>query len=310
MIRENGLPARAKPGDVAVDGKRPSVTAQSICLATVTTDSYLPGTLVTLHSFLATNPWFHGDIKVITDGLSDESRRRLALVHPGIGYFAVGRELLDRVADVAREHPEFAQQGARFFSLEAFRLTGYDRVLLIDSDLLFRGSIEELLARPEPLVACGDAAWYSGERRAWLPRQGEHRPFNSGLVLAGRSCVTEATYESLVGFVSAKNYRSPHMKLADQIVLNIHFAGQAAIAESRFNYLLAHQRKIRERDGTRMEQALVLHYNGRDKPWNLDGVIKVAMLQPGFVKACALWYDAWMRCLTGMHMRARLPPRD
>ncbi|GAA0283333.1 hypothetical protein GCM10009127_26000 [Alteraurantiacibacter aestuarii] len=280
--------------------------AQRLCLTTVSTDSYLVGTLVTLHSFLATNPWFDGDIVIITDGLTDESKRRLELVYPRLQYFIAGSELMDRVEDVARENPEFTQYKARFFSLEAFRLTGYGRVLLIDSDLLFRGSIEEMFAHTEPLVACGDGAWYKGVTRPWLPEGTPISSFNSGLVLADSTCVTQEHYLGLVNFVSAENYRLPHMKLADQIVLNIHFAGQATIIEPKFNYLLAHDEMIREEHGARMGDALVLHYNGRHKPWMMDQVVRNGLRQPAFVKACGLWYEAWTRCLTDMHMRARL----
>ena len=40
-----------------------------VCLATATTPSYLPGTLVTVDSFLRQHPGFDGDVAVIHDEL-------------------------------------------------------------------------------------------------------------------------------------------------------------------------------------------------------------------------------------------------
>lgn len=277
---------------------------QRLCLATVTTDSYLPGTLVTLHSFLAANRWFDGDIAIIAEGLSEESRRKLALVAPRITYVAPGPELLERVEEVAREVPAFARHTARFLSLEAFRLTGYDRVLLCDSDLLFRGSVEALFARPEPFIACGDGHLYKGERRPWLPADAPPVSFNSGLVLADGSCLGGEHYRALVDFVSARNYRQPHMKLADQIVLNVHFAARATIAGPRYNYLLAHEEPIRAAEGMEMEEALVLHFNGREKPWHIDASRQGVRRSESFARACALWFEAYAACKAAMSQRA------
>jgi lipopolysaccharide biosynthesis glycosyltransferase len=276
-----------------------------ICLATVTTDSYIVGTLVTLHSFLAANAWFDGDVIVIARELSDESKRRLALVHPRIRHVQPGHELVERIARVAEILPEYATHMARFLSLEAFRLTDYDRVLVCDSDLLFRGSIEDLFGRSEPLIACGDRGFYTGERRPWLAEGASPVSFNSGLVLADRSCVSDEHYRGLIDLVSQEQYRRPHMTLADQIVLNLHFAGQATIVGPRYNYLLAHEGAIRAFDGTPMSDALVLHFNRRHKPWKFDQAIGIGLDQPGFIKACGLWYEAYGACLSAMHMRAR-----
>lgn len=49
-----------------------------VCVATVTTASFLPGTLVTLGSFLRQHPDFAGDLVVIHDELPDSERACLA----------------------------------------------------------------------------------------------------------------------------------------------------------------------------------------------------------------------------------------
>ena len=52
----------AEPAAAAEDGR-------GVCLATVTTAGYLPGTLVTIGSFLKAHPGFNGDVAVIHDDL-------------------------------------------------------------------------------------------------------------------------------------------------------------------------------------------------------------------------------------------------
>ena len=51
--------------------------ALKLCLATVTTEAFVPGTLVMLHSFLKVNPWFEGDLVIIHDGLEPTAHQSL-----------------------------------------------------------------------------------------------------------------------------------------------------------------------------------------------------------------------------------------
>ena len=48
-----------------------------ICLATATTEDFLPGTVVTVASFLKAHPGFDSDVVVIHDGLAEEHREVL-----------------------------------------------------------------------------------------------------------------------------------------------------------------------------------------------------------------------------------------
>jgi alpha-N-acetylglucosamine transferase len=127
-----------------------------LCLATVTTDSFVPGTLVTLHSFLKHNRWFKGDIAIIHDQLSEEYRESLSRIYDKVRFLKADPQLLARVTEITEVFPEFASKQARFYSLETFRLREYDKVLFCDSDLLFRRPIQDLFDMPQPLIACGD----------------------------------------------------------------------------------------------------------------------------------------------------------
>jgi lipopolysaccharide biosynthesis glycosyltransferase len=283
----------------------------NICLTTVTTDSFMPGTLVTLYSFLKHNRWFTGDIVVIHDELSEEYRTHLVNLDQRVKFLKVSEHLLLRVAEVAKVFPEFAQKEARFFSLETFRLRDYEKVLFCDSDLLFRRSIEDLFDLPQPLIVCGDGAYYHGRGRKWRGEQSANKnnalslydTFNSGVFLADKSLLTDENYAGLLNLVDSRTYQTPNMKLADQVMLNLYFAGQQYLVSGTYNYLLAHRAAIYEREGLGFMDARVLHFNVRYKPWLAHEVLREGTQDPAFIKACGLWFNDYVECLQSLFLQ-------
>ena len=144
----------------------PGLHANSrLCLATVTTERYMPGTLVTLHSFLRHNPWFDGDLVVIHNQLDRDLLKILEVCFDQVRFLQVSEALRSRVQNLVACHPDLSARQARFYSLESFRLQGYEQVLFCDSDVLFRQSIEDLFALSQPLICCGDGPHYQGYGR-------------------------------------------------------------------------------------------------------------------------------------------------
>ncbi len=131
----------------------------NVCLATVTTEPFIPGTLVMLHSFLRQNPWFHGDIVVIHDALDTTSCHTFTKGFDRVRFLPISTRLNACLQALIAHRPDFASQQAQFYSLETLRLTGYDKVLFCDSDLLFRRSIGELFETHKALICCGDALY-------------------------------------------------------------------------------------------------------------------------------------------------------
>lgn len=252
-----------------------ALSASRLCVATVTTDSFVAGTLVTLHSFLRHHPAFAGDLVVIHDELAPEARHRIARLYDRVVFVAVGDVLRRRVAHLVSAVPTLAANRARFYSLETFRLRACERVLFCDSDLLFRASIDDLLVRPEPLLACGDGSYYRGNGRPWFrPGEGStpddgllRDTFNAGLLVIGATLLTDEHYQSLLDLVDPRVYRGGMIAHTDQVVLNLHFAGRQQLVDAAYNYVLTHRRVIAERTRLQPRDARVLHFNGWDKPW-------------------------------------------
>jgi len=294
----------------------PSVDS-SLCLATVTTDSFVPGALVMLHSFLKHHRWFKGDIVIIHGALAAEYRTYISQIHDRVRFLQVSPQLQARVDEITGVFPEFASKQARFYSLETFQLTDYDKVLFCDSDLLFRQPIQELFEMPQALIACGDGAYYQGRGRRWGSSIDGAAPnnigrvlyntFNSGLFLVDRALVTDDHYAGLLELVDSRIYQIPNMKLADQVVLNLYFAGQQHLVSGAYNYLLAHRAPIYEREGLGLTDARVLHFNGRHKPWLAHDVLRSAQRDPAFIKACGFWYEGHVECLQQLYLQTHVP---
>ena len=150
------------PPGLAEPGPDPGGEHRRVCLATVATDGFLPGTLVMVASFLKAHPGFDGDVAVIHDGLSEEAKACLGALYDRVRFETPSAELKDRLARVGAAHPRFAPILCHLHAFEAYRLAGYRKVLLCDGDLLFRQPIDELFDAEDLLLCCGDQVFLAG----------------------------------------------------------------------------------------------------------------------------------------------------
>ena len=70
---------------------------KQVCLATATTERFVPGTLVLIDSFLRRHPGFDGEVVVIHDGLPGEARAVLAAASDAVRFAPVPPALRERV---------------------------------------------------------------------------------------------------------------------------------------------------------------------------------------------------------------------
>ena len=270
------------------------MSAPHIALATVTSESFVPGTLVLLRSFLTHNPWFRGEIVVIADDLSEASQRSLEVAAERVRFLGVSKDLTSRIAAVVAAYPSLAPLQARFHALETFRLRGYDRVLFCDSDLLFRASVEDLLQLPEAFIAAGDIGYYAGRGNT----------FNSGFMLIDRVHLTEDCWRGLLDKTEPQVFEGRRVALADQIVLSAYFAGRARIVSGACNFLLACHQEIAASAGLSLSRARVVHFNFGRKPWMPEEALGASTRDPVVASACAMWQQDFADCLEGLALRA------
>ena len=285
-----------------------------ICFVTATTESFVPGTFVTLGSFLQHHPDFDGDLVVVHDELPEEHRRHLAAISSAVRFEQVSAELRSRLAALRAERPALAGRLAQFYSLEAFRLHGYGKVLYYDSDVLFQSSVADLFDSPDALLCCPDGIHLRGLRRdaaTFGPVAAESADaiegnFGAGFLLIDSALVEENAYEALLALLTPETWQGTATAHTDQLVLNRCFGGRQTLVSSAYDFVLERAALIKAREGVDAEDAKALHFIGGVKPWMPEAMLRWARGEPehrprDFFK---LWYDAYLGCLADAHLHS------
>ena len=294
-----------------------SAAAAHVCFVTATTERFVPGTLVTLGSFLKRHPRFAGDLVVIHDGLPEAPRRHLAAACRGVRFETVSPALRVRLAALCVARPDFTAWVGQFYSLEAFRLRGYRKVLYYDSDVLFQAPIDDLFAAPDPLLCCGDDVCLHGGRRdaaTFAPLPPGHppgaagtldRPFGAGFLLIDEQVIAAECYADLLALVTPETWRDTATTHTDQLVLNRYFAGQQTLVSATYDFVLPFAETLRIREGIDAGSAKVLHFAGPIKPWLPEAMLRWTRGAPEDKPRAAfrLWYDAYLSFLAAAHVR-------
>ena len=295
-----------------------------LCLATTVTDSYVPGAVAMLGSFRAHHPEFEGDVVVLHNGLSEESRRVLSTVGGPVRFEPVRPALVERVAHLATAYPGRLHSQATFHTIDAFRLGGYRKVLFYDSDVLFQGPVGELFDTDAALLCCGDLDLAMGKvrdaetlqpiaRTAAGAGQGRpvlERPFNCGFLLIDRSCTGERVYEDLLARMAPEEWRGAVIRFGDQALLNRYFEGRQTLASWTYNYFVPQAAALHAHTGLDAARAKVLHFKGPVKPWAPDAMMRWALGDdepPAHRPAGALfrrWHHAYVEILERTHQRS------
>ena len=285
-----------------------------ICFATATTADFLPGTLVTVGSFLKHHPDVDVDVAIIHDGLDERQRASLAALSDRVRFVSVSSELRERLARVGTALPRFAPILSHLHALEAYRLTGYRKLLLCDGDLLFREPVGELFASEDALLCSGDLVYLSERCRdaatfALLddpahagPAGAFDRTFNDGLLCIDAGLVGERTYTDLLSMVRAETWHDTDTSHFKQFLHTRYFHSRHTLVSSTYNFVLRHAGLILTREGLTARDAKVLHFNLRVKPWMLAAMLRQDV-RTRAGPAFDLWYDAWTECLSAAHLR-------
>ena len=299
-----------------------SLQATNICLATVTTEAFVPGTLVMLYSFLKQNPWFKGDIVIIHGALGSNSQQDLALCFDRVRFLAISPRLTICLQKLITLRPDLASRQARFYSLEIFRLEAYDKVLFCDSDLLFRKSVDALFEAGHALICCGDKPYYRGNSRHAIsfaeisesadeatsnaPSSVLRQTFNAGFLLLDALLLNEDHYTGILALLSEKTWQQIKTDHSDQVLYNLYFAGKQVLVGCEYNYLLSHRSAIYAREHVPLTEARVLHFNGPTKPWQLMRTLPAIQHDAALIQALRLWYEEYIECLEYMHLKGRI----
>lgn len=229
-----------------------------------------------LHSFLRHNEWFDGDIIVLHDTLSETDQEKLRGISGKIKVSRISPEMARATNQLLEKRPEMAPVVSSFYKGDFLKFDTYDKVIFSDCDILYQGSIQNLLGKPDALMACGDGAYYHDRRRSIsdytlitdTDQPYLQKTFSAGFVILGFELLGTASFDTfltLMGQYSQNCFTSGN---TDQAILNVMFDGMLTRLDCRFNYHLLHKDIIMATTGVTFDDSIVLHYGGHAKPWN------------------------------------------
>ena len=288
------------------------LTQKKMAVVTVTTEAFVPGTLVMFYSFLKQHARFNGDFVIIHDNLDTAFKNYLRPLGK-VCFLQVSDELNTQLTELLSNSPHLTQKRAHFYAIETFRLTNYDKILFCDSDLLFRQSINDLLRMKQPLVACGDGPTCRKNYRNFDSFQPVvcansnaqeilKNTFNSGMLLLNDGMLSSEHYQALLVMLK-EIWQQPHRtKLSDQFLLNRYFSGRQYLVPSTYNYLLRHRKAIEQHQGLHFSDAKVVHFN-HQKPWVDQQLMQLAFDDIVLLAIFKEWQETYLECLQYLSMK-------
>jgi alpha-N-acetylglucosamine transferase len=289
--------------------------SENICLATVTTASYIQWTMTMMFSFRESNPWFSGDFVVISPDLTVEDRSRFD-IFPKVRFITPSNHLLSRIKELINVQPAFARLAPMFYSLETFGLSGYSRVLFLDSDVLVVKSVRELFDVTVPFGACAESCWYQGKGRRidtyeavenyQVPGLFLENPINSGFMILDESVLTPLNYDCLVRLIEPELWTNKNTLHADQLIINLYFRDKITLFNASYNYRPTSSAAIQAKEGVRLEDARIIHYFRQYKPWNFAEVFNLSQGDMVHIEAFRIWYAYYVEFLKYNHLKRKI----
>ncbi|MFZ4522031.1 MAG: glycosyltransferase family 8 protein [Bacteroidales bacterium] len=289
---------------------------QRYCLATVTTENYFQWTMTMLHSFVSSNPWFGGDIVVICQDLPSEMTAGLNLFGH-VNLVEPSADLTGRLIEFGNALPAFKDKTARFYSLEIFRMSGYEKLLFLDSDMIVVKSVEELFNLPGSFYASAELCWYKGKGRdaanfkAGYQATENHadflrNPFNTGFMVLGDSVINENHYPELLKLIDPERWGNDNLSYTDERIINQYFRNRAMLLDTRYNFRARAARMIREKENISIDDAKIIHYYSKYKPWNFTEVLDSSQNNLTWLRAYEMWYERYISFLKFYHLQKKL----
>jgi lipopolysaccharide biosynthesis glycosyltransferase len=271
--------------------KKCSPPPSTVAFLTVANDRFLPGLEMMLRSLLEVYPELSSDIHVCHDGtLRSFAKRRLERIYPRIKFCEPDMDWFENVPQRSDNHKRIGKLG--YMNIHALSLTGYERVVVLDSDLIILGDISELWAGDDWIV-CYDA----GDREYAVRSSFTGSfVFNSGVISVPGSATGTAAFHEMQNTIleSATAELCPIIdRFADQKVWNI-FLRNRKKRFAALNYNCNVKFLVKSLGGDASELS-VIHFAG-PKPWNSKDYVHESLLTENSSRAVQyprFWIDRY-----------------
>lgn len=287
------------------------IISMKTCIATVTSPDFVPGTLVLVHSFLKRNPWFGGDIVIITDGLQ-AGQEDLFRNFPNVMFRKPGDDLLLHIGSLCRQLPDYFAKRKRFYSIEVFNLQGYDQLFFFDSDMLVTGDLSEIMQHPADLMACSDMFGHPGRVRDKVTFKRKpvsdfkeesaflSMTFNAGFIAIGSNYLNNNTYEGLMQLIHKDIYEKIRTHNTDQVVFNLYFDRKVAFLPVEYNFILSKSLALFETKMVDPGEVKILHFTGNYKPWKSSSKMDELAANPDFIPYFKRWHSEYSEVIRNL----------
>lgn len=270
--RATGEPLTILETEVGAEREMPAFLANpaprdpppsDVAFVTVCNDRFVPGLEAFLRSLVAVYPGLDVDIHVFNDGtLGDFVRRRLIRIHPRLIFSEPDMDWLGPLPDVSGNHRRIGKLG--YMNVMALALSGYSRIVLVDSDMLVLGGLAPLWTNPGYVVApdCGARPF-----AVRSPATGD-LVVNSGVISIPGAAATPAALaeiQALANDTAALPVCDMLDRFADQKLWNLYLRGKPKTwLPLNFNCNVKYLARWLGGDD---EAVSILHFTG-PKPWD------------------------------------------
>jgi len=219
-----------------------------IAFFTALNDSFMPGMRALLKSLIKNNSWFNADFLILSDGnLSQESIEELHRLYGKIKIIDVMKQDYMQCKNTT-DNWEFNL----FYRFEVFELgyLNYDKIIMIDTDMLVLRDIKDLLQFNYDFAACR-------KYPDLMPEVGNLNNdfFNCGLMVLSKDMLNKQHKTNLINMTKEKNWSS------DQPLFNLYFRNKAVFLPQKFNTVTSGVTK------QTLNEISILHFHGDLKPW-------------------------------------------
>lgn len=206
--------------------------------------------------------------------LSAENRALLASTCPGLKFIDIDtssfltKENMTRYdkqgnpRSLKRDKYELPSKKAAYVKLNVLRLTQYDKVVLIDSDMMVVNDFSEIFSAPHDLAAVPSGKPDPSYEGDYSPRGVRRGGFNTGFVLLNAALRGRRPFNAALDFLEMKRDR----RLRDQSILNRIFERTEKLyLPHSYNYKLRVMDPDILLDPSPLETAKIIHFVATSK---------------------------------------------
>jgi lipopolysaccharide biosynthesis glycosyltransferase len=239
------------------------------CVFLFITESYIQGGLVAIYSFLKHNQWFCDDIIIsyIEGSIKSEDLLRFKNLYDKTILLEISPNEYDNISRIAVDRTYFI--GDIFKKFKCLEVKGYDKLVLLDADVLVTGDIKELFDTHYDVIGVVDNI-IDGESISmeWRERYGEY--FNSGILVFNDEGVRHNLLERVnhineYDFTFYEGCGHCGLYYPDQDIFNVFTSDlNVGLAPQYYNF------KAQDVNEYNVCDMRIIHYYGQEKPWNTE----------------------------------------